>query len=89
LDPTDPSVTVGTYSVNADNTVTYSYTGGPSYTYDVCLVASSNTYTFCGASHGGRNIPGARIGGSGGLTPCSAVTNAGVRAAPVTRLVTP
>ncbi len=74
-DPVDPPTPVGTYVVNADNTVTYTYGGGGGiYTYDVCLVSSSNTYTFCGANYGGRNITGTRIGGTG-LTPCSAVSN--------------
>jgi hypothetical protein len=87
-DATDPSATVGTYVVNADNTVTYNYSGGPSYTYDVCLVASSNTYTFCGASHGGRNITGARIGGPGPIS-CSAVSNVVPRALAPARVGTP
>jgi hypothetical protein len=75
-DRSDPSSPVGTYTVNSNNTVTYNYAGGGgSYTYDVCLVSTSNTYTFCGASHGGRNITGARVGGSG-LTACASVSNA-------------
>jgi hypothetical protein len=74
-DPKDPSSTVGSYTTNADNTVTYTYgSGGGPYTYDVCYVGASNTYTYCGASHGGRNITGVRIGGTG-LTSCSAVSN--------------
>jgi hypothetical protein len=87
-DATDPSATVGTYVVNANNTVTYNYSGGPSYTYDVCLVASTNTYTFCGANYGGRNIPGARIGGAG-LGSCSALTNVVPRALAPARVRTP
>jgi hypothetical protein len=74
----DPSTPVGTYRVNTENTVSYTYSGqSTSYTYDVCLVSSSNSYTFCGANYGGRNITGVRIGGSG-LTPCSAVSNIAV-----------
>ncbi len=70
-DAKDPSATVGSYTVNADNTVTYTY-GAQSYNYDVCLAGS--TYTYCGAAHGGRNITGARIGGAG-LAPCSSVVS--------------
>ena len=62
----DPSAPVGTYVVNSNNTVTYTYSGGGgNYTYDVCFVSSTSTYTFCGAQYGGRNITGARIGGAG------------------------
>jgi hypothetical protein len=75
-DPRDPSTAVGNYTVNTTaSTVTYNYgAGGGTYTYDVCLVSNANSYTFCGSSYGGRNITGARIGGSG-LTPCNAVSN--------------
>lgn len=72
-DPVDPTTTVGSYVVNSDNTVTYAYSGGGTYTYDVCYVSSSNTYTFCGAAYGGRNITGTRIGGAG-LASCSGIT---------------
>ena len=73
-DTRDPSSTVGNYTVDITaNTVTYNYTGGGTYTYDVCYVNTSNTYTFCGANYGGRNITGARIGGVG-LSKCDTVT---------------
>lgn len=86
-DKVDPSEPVGTYVVNSDNTVTYSYSnGGGQYQYDVCYVSSNNTFTFCGANYGGRNISGAKIGGAG-LTACPSVTvtSATVRAARGTR----
>jgi hypothetical protein len=78
-DPIDPSTpvgsSVGSYAVDvATNTVSYTYPGQPAYKYDVCRTAT-NFYTFCGASYGGRNITGARIGGSG-MTDCSTVTSA-------------
>jgi hypothetical protein len=76
-DAVDPSTTVGTYTVNTDNTVSYNYPGQPAYRYDVCLVASTNSYTFCGASYGGRNITGVRVGGAG-LAACSSVSNLAV-----------
>jgi hypothetical protein len=77
-DPVDPSTpvgsSVGSYSVDgATNTISYTYPGQPAYKYDVCLTGT-NGYTFCGATYGGRNITGARIGGTG-MTDCSAVTN--------------
>ena len=77
-DPVDPSTpvgsSVGSYTVNTDNTVTYSYPGQPPYKYEVCLASGGAGYLFCGVPYGGRNIPGVRIGGSG-LTSCSAVSN--------------
>jgi hypothetical protein len=88
-DKSDPSSTVGTYSVGSNNTVTYIYAGGGgSYTYDVCMVSSSNTYTFCGANWGGRNITGARIGGAG-LTACASVSNAAMPTSPGSRVRKP
>jgi hypothetical protein len=75
-DPVDPSAVVGSYVVNGDNTVSYSYPVPPTatYKYDVCLVSSTNSYTFCGANYGGRNVVGVRIGGAG-PTSCSGVSN--------------
>lgn len=73
-DTRDPSAPVGTYTVNANNTVTYTYSGGGGqYTYDVCFVSATGTYTYCGSNYGGRNITGARIGGAG-LSSCAGVT---------------
>jgi hypothetical protein len=63
----DPSTQVGTYSV-ANNTVTYNYTGGGSYSYEVCQGAAS--YTFCGQ----RTITGVKIGGNG-LQSCATVNS--------------
>ena len=71
-DPKDPSAPVGTYVVGADNTVTYTY-GSSSYKYEVC--AAAGFYSFCGAQYGGRNITGAKIGGSGALQACNSVAN--------------
>jgi hypothetical protein len=72
--PNDPSTTVGTYAVNADNTVTYTY-GSQTYKYAVCSTARS-IYTFCGAVYGGRDLPNTVVGGSGGLQSCVAVAGA-------------
>ena len=80
----DPSTTVGTYSVT-NNAVTYVYSGGGgTFTYQVCLASGGATYTFCGATFGGRDITGAKIGGAG-LQDCSLVTNAAGATAGVTR----
>ncbi len=47
----DPRKQVGTWSINAAETqVTHSYTGGPSFTWDVRLAAAPNTYSFCAGS---------------------------------------
>lgn len=42
-DPVDPSKQVGTWSI-ASNSLTYAYTGGPSYTYSI---HGSGPYSFC------------------------------------------
>lgn len=77
--PVDPSTAVGSYVVNTNNTVTYTYSGGSGpYTYDVCLASSGTSYTYCGAAYGGRNITGVRIGGAG-LAACSGVANIAVQ----------
>jgi hypothetical protein len=81
--PVDPSKTIGNYTVNADNTVTYNYGAGAPYTYDVCFVAASNTYTYCGANYGGRNITSVRIGGAG-LQNCDFVANTPLPSPPPT-----
>ena len=44
-DPVDPSKQVGTWSIGS-NSVTYSYTGGPSYTYSI-HEEGGGTYSFC------------------------------------------
>ena len=61
--PVDPTTKVGTYSV-AGAVVTYNYgAGGGSYQYNVCAVGSPTTsYTFCGASFGGRDITNLIVG---------------------------
>jgi hypothetical protein len=78
-DKSDPSTTVGTYSVS-NNSVTYDYGSGGTYKYDVCVSSSGTSYTFCGAQYGGRDISGAMIGGNG-LQSC-AVLAAAVSARP-------
>lgn len=49
-DPVDPTKKVGTWSLSANlsgpvNQITYSYTGGPSYTYNI--YRNGNVYSFC------------------------------------------
>lgn len=57
-DPIDPTETVGTWSVNTTaNTVTYTYTGGSSYTYSV--YNDGGTYSFCTAPGGAVVVTGA------------------------------
>jgi hypothetical protein len=72
-DPVDPSTTVGSFTINADNTVSYTY-GSTSYKYAVCSTARS-TYTFCGAAYGGRDLTDLMIGGNG-LQSCVSVAAA-------------
>jgi hypothetical protein len=55
-DPVDPTKQVGSWSINAD-TVTYAYTGGPSYTYSV--YNDGGTYSFCTAPAGSVVVSGA------------------------------
>lgn len=58
-DPVDPSEQVGTWSVNTTtNTVTYNYTGGPSYSYTVYDEGAALSYCFSG---GATVISGAKI----------------------------
>jgi len=54
-DPIDPTVQVGTWSIAA-NSITYSYTGGPSFTYSV---HGSGPYSFCTAPNGTEVVSGA------------------------------
>ena len=70
-DTNDPSAVVGSYVVNADNTISYTY-GASTYQYEVCTTAGPS-YAFCGAQFGGRDILGARIGGKGQLTSCATI----------------
>jgi len=51
----DPTKQVGTWSISSNN-VTYSYTGGPSYTYSV---HGSGPYSFCTAPNGTEVVSGA------------------------------
>ena len=55
-DPVDPSKQVGTWGI-ASNNVTYSYTGGPSYTYTVHDEGGGASYSFC--SNGSVVVSGA------------------------------
>jgi len=55
-DPVDPSKQVGTWVI-ASNNVTYSYTGGPSYTYTVHDEGGGASYSFC--SNGSVVVGGA------------------------------
>lgn len=73
-DAVDPSEMVGSYAVNVDDTVSYTY-GGATYKYAVCPQGASALYAFCGAAFGGRDITGVLVGGSG-LQSCSTVTPA-------------
>ena len=66
-DPVDPSETVGSWSLTA-NQVSYNYGSGGTYHYDVCVAANS-IVNFCGAS---RNITGATL--RQGQVSCSAST---------------
>ena len=47
-DPIDPSANIGTYGIagGVSGQITYSYTGGPSYTYSV-FGPTSGIYDFC------------------------------------------
>jgi len=45
-DPVDPSKQVGTWGIGA-NSVTHSYTGGPSYTYTIHDEGGGASYSFC------------------------------------------
>ncbi|GAO34887.1 hypothetical protein SCT_0267 [Sulfuricella sp. T08] len=61
-DKVDPSKQVGTWSINnVDNTVTYFYTGGPSYTYSVHGLAGG-PYSFC--TNGAEVVSGATFTGT-------------------------
>ena len=60
-DPVDPTKQVGTWSIDTSlNTVTYSYTGGPSYTYSVHGPAGG-PYSFC--TGGSETVGGATFTG--------------------------
>ena len=76
--PQDPSSNVGSYRVDdVRNTVIYTY-GGTSYEYQVCYVSGNNSYTFCGAVNGGRDITNINVGPSNTLTDpvdCNGVTS--------------
>jgi hypothetical protein len=50
-DPVDPSKQVGTWNVALEPTVTYSYTGGNSYSFTVCQAAAIGPYSFCGPTN--------------------------------------
>lgn len=69
--PKDPSKRVGSYDVTTSNTVRYDYGSGGVYEYEVCDAGES--FVFCGARFGGRDIPNVVIGGNG-LQSCSTVT---------------
>jgi hypothetical protein len=59
-DPVDPTKQVGTWSINLDDTVTYYYTGGPSYTYTVHSSTTGGNnppYSFC--TNGAEVVSGA------------------------------
>ncbi len=61
-DKLDPSKQVGNWSINLDNTVTYSYTGGPSYTYTVHSSSPGliiPPYSFCTGPNGAEVVGGA------------------------------
>ena len=83
----DPSEQVGTYRITrtgqASSTVVVNYTYGTNnYPYRVCRV-DTNTYAFCGASLGGRDITGVIVGGTGSLESCdTVVSRANVRLQP-------
>jgi hypothetical protein len=71
--------TVGTWIINGtgvpDTTVTYSYTGGNSYTYAVCEEGTGNdpttkSYHFCGV----KNITNARLVNGQGTCPQNGFT---------------
>ena len=76
--PQDPSSRVGSYDVDlTDNTVVYTY-GSTSYKYQVCYVSGNNSYTFCGAVHGGRDITNIKVGPATTVidpVDCSGVTS--------------
>ena len=77
-DKNDPSTVVGSYVVNADNTISYTYDAS-TYRYEVCTTAGGS-YAFCGAQFGGRDILNAHIGGKGQLTSCTTVPGSGFSA---------
>lgn len=56
-DKVDPTKQVGTWVIAANN-VTYSYTGGPSFTYSV-HDNGNGTYSFCNAPGGTEIVDGA------------------------------
>lgn len=56
-DPVDPSKQVGTWSI-ASNFITYSYTGGPSYTYSI-HGPTGGPYSFCTGPNGSEVVSGA------------------------------
>jgi hypothetical protein len=74
--PVDPSSTVGSYAINTDGTVSYTY-GSTTYRYAVC--PTGGTYTFCGANFGGRNIAGVVVAANSGLQSCTAVASTASR----------
>lgn len=65
-DTVDPSKQVGTWSIGANN-VTYSYTGGPSYTYSV-HEEGGGRYSFCAGVGGTEVVSGATF--RAGSTNC-------------------
>ena len=74
----DPSEVVGTYSIAAgpdsNAVVTYSYSGGKTYTYDVCVAATATDNTgvnFCSSS--ARSITNATVPLTMGLRACGPV----------------
>lgn len=69
-DARDPSAMVGSYTINADNTVTYNY-GTSSFSYQVCRANAGGLFTFCGPS----KITNAKISDTPGLQSCGVVRN--------------
>ena len=53
-DPVDPSAKVGIYTINANDTITYNYGSGGTYTYSIvtagATAGSPGTYSFVGPS---------------------------------------
>lgn len=54
-DPNDPTHDVGSWSPSGDD-VTYSYTSGGSYTFELWQPAGSTSYTFCEAGAGSATV---------------------------------
>ena len=68
-DPTDPTKTIGTWGTSgsgANTIITYSYTGGSSYSYNVCT-SGTNDLGFCPS---GTNTPTVNAKLKSGLGGC-------------------